>query len=78
MKKIPYFIPDITEVEKKAIAKVLENPSHNIVYEFEEEFKKYIGVKYAISALSGSAAFHLCLFAMDIKRGDKIICSVNC
>ncbi len=78
MKKIPYFIPDITGVEKKAIAKVLENPSHNIVYEFEEEFKKYIGVKYAISALSGSAAFHLCLFAMDIKRGDKIICSVNC
>ncbi|MDE5602872.1 MAG: aminotransferase class I/II-fold pyridoxal phosphate-dependent enzyme [Helicobacter sp.] len=78
MKKIPYFIPDITEVEKKAITKVLENPSDNIVYELEEEFKKYIGVKYAISALSGSAAFHLCLFAMDIKRGDKIICSVNC
>ncbi|WP_104721642.1 DegT/DnrJ/EryC1/StrS family aminotransferase [Helicobacter mesocricetorum] len=78
MKKIPYFIPDITEVEKSTIAKVLENPSDDIVCEFEEEFKKYINVKYAISAVSGSAAFHLCLFAMDIKRGDKIICSVNC
>ncbi|WP_297814198.1 aminotransferase class I/II-fold pyridoxal phosphate-dependent enzyme [uncultured Helicobacter sp.] len=78
MRNIPYFIPDITETEKEAILGVLENPSHNIVLELEKEFKKYIGVKYAISAVSGTAAFHLCLFAMDLKRGDKILCPVNC
>ncbi|MDE5592167.1 MAG: DegT/DnrJ/EryC1/StrS aminotransferase family protein [Helicobacter sp.] len=78
MRAIPYFIPDITELEKTAILDVLGNPSYNIVADLEETFKKYIGVKHAISTISGSAAFHLCLFAMDIKRGDKIICSVNC
>lgn len=78
MRNIPYFIPDITKAEKDTILNVLENPSHNIVLELEEEFRKYIGVKYAISAVSGTAAFHLCLFAMDLKRGDKILCPVNC
>lgn len=78
MRNIPYFIPDITEAEKDMILNVLENPSHNIVLELEEEFKKYIGIKHAISAVSGTAAFHLCLFAMDLKRGDKILCPVNC
>ena len=66
MLRIPYFIPDITESEKNIIANVLEYPSHNIISELEEEFKKYIGTKYAVSSISGTAAFHLCLFAMDI------------
>ena len=78
MRKIPYFIPDITKVERDAIANVLDNPSYDIVSELEEEFKKFIGIEYAVATLSGAAAFHLCLFAMNIKRGDKIICSVNC
>lgn len=78
MRKIPYFIPDITEAEKEAVVSVLENPSENVVVTLEQEFKKFIGVEYAIATLSGTSAFHLCLFAMDIKRGDKIICSINC
>ncbi|PZT47454.1 aminotransferase DegT [Helicobacter valdiviensis] len=78
MRNIPYFIPDITEVEQEAIHKVLEHPSYNLVPQFEESFKKYIGIDHAISTNSGTSAFHLCLFAMDLKRGDKIICSVNC
>ena len=49
-----------------------------IANELEEEFKHFIGTPFAIATLSGTAAFHLCLFAMDIKRGDKIICSVTC
>ncbi len=78
MFKIPYFIPDITESEKNLINSVLENPSHNVTQDLEEAFKDYTSIKHAISATSGTAAFHLCLFAMDIKRGDKILCSINC
>ncbi|CAM2906239.1 DegT/DnrJ/EryC1/StrS family aminotransferase [Helicobacter burdigaliensis] len=78
MRNIPYFIPDITNAEQEAIKEVLEYPSQNLVPSFEESFKRYIGTEYAISTNSGTAAFHLCLFAMDLKRGDKIICSVNC
>ena len=78
MKKIPYFIPDITKVEKEAVANVLDNPSHNLIPSLEEEFKKYSKLQYAISSTSGASAFHLCLLGMDLKRGDKILCSVNC
>ncbi len=78
MRKIPYFIPDITEAEREAVLEVLENPSENVVLTLEKEFKEYIGTSHAIATISGTAAFHLCLFAMDIKRGDKIICSINC
>ena len=78
MRKIPYFIPDITDLEKEAVMSVLENPSYNLVYDLEEEFKKYSGLRYAISSTSGATAFHLCLLGMNLKRGDKILCSVNC
>lgn len=76
--KIPYFIPDITEAEKEAIIEVLQNPSENLVPKLEQTFKQYIDVQYAVSAVNGAAAFQLCLFAMNLKRGDKILCSVNC
>ena len=62
MRKIPYFIPDITKVERDAITNVLDNPSYDIVSELEDEFKKFIGIEYAVATLSGAAAFHLCLF----------------
>ncbi|MBN2768064.1 MAG: DegT/DnrJ/EryC1/StrS family aminotransferase [Campylobacterales bacterium] len=43
----------------------------------EEDFKKYIGCEYAVSASSGTNALHLAMCALDLKRGDKVICSIN-
>lgn len=40
---------------------------------FEEEFKNYIGSKYAVSANSWTAAGHLTLEAYQIQRGDEVI-----
>jgi perosamine synthetase len=42
---------------------------------FEEEFKKYIGCKHAVSVNSCTAALHLALEAIGIKEGDEVVTS---
>jgi perosamine synthetase len=41
--------------------------------EFENEFKAYVGAKYAIAVNSCTAALHLALEAIGIKEGDEVI-----
>ncbi len=38
---------------------------------------KFIGAKYAIATATSTAAIHLALSAIKLKRGDKILMSVN-
>jgi len=45
--------------------------------EFEEEFKKYIGSSEAISMNSATAALHLALKAIGLKRDDEVILPTN-
>lgn len=40
---------------------------------FEEEFAKYIGVKYAVALNSATAALHLANNVLDIRKGDEVI-----
>src|SRR3989338_8141386 len=40
---------------------------------FEESFRNYYGTKYAVSVSNGTAALHLALLALDIKKDDKVI-----
>lgn len=43
------------------------------IEEFEDLFRKYTGVKHAISVGSGRIALYLLLKALDVKEGDEII-----
>ena len=45
----------------------------NEVLKFENEFKKYIGTKYAIGVSGGTDALILSLKTLNIKKGDEII-----
>lgn len=77
MKIIPFFAPDIDDSESNEILSALSGKDSKVSL-LEEQFKKYIGTKHAISTSDGTAAMHLCLCALDLKRGDKMLCSVNC
>jgi len=68
--------PLIGEEEKKAVMKVLDSgmiASGPKTKEFEEEFAKYVGTKYALAATSGTAALHLGLLSLGIKENDEVI-----
>ncbi len=47
------------------------------VQELEDEFCKYIGCEYAHATSHGTSALHLAMLALELKRGDKVVCSVN-
>ncbi|WP_263833000.1 DegT/DnrJ/EryC1/StrS family aminotransferase [Sulfurospirillum oryzae] len=77
MKEIPFYKPFIDQREKTLINEVLDLEKANKVEMLEKEFVKYTGCGDAISTVNGTAAMHLAMCALDLKRGDKIICSVN-
>ena len=43
--------------------------------EFEEKVAKYVGAKYAVAVVNGTAALHMACFAAGIKEGDEVIVS---
>jgi len=52
-----------------------DNTTH--VSLLEGEFVSCTGAKYALATSCGTSALHLSMLALDLKRGDKIVCSVN-
>ncbi|CUV65350.1 DegT/DnrJ/EryC1/StrS aminotransferase [Sulfurovum sp. enrichment culture clone C5] len=45
--------------------------------ELEAKFSNMFNIKHSLSTMSGTSALHLAMCAIDLKRGDKVICSVN-
>ncbi len=73
---VPLSSPDITDKERKAVLAVLKTPVLSLgpkLVEFEREFAKYIGTKYAVAVSSGTSALHLCVRALEIADGDEVI-----
>ena len=75
-KIIPYGRQNITKEDIDAVVKVLKSdyltqgPKN---FEFEKEFAKYVGSKYAVAVSNGTAALHLCNLALGVKKGDKVL-----
>ncbi len=74
---ILFFKSSIDDKEISSISDALQNNTSSKIEEFEDSFKRYIGVNNAITVINASAAITLALSAIDIKRGDKVIMSVN-
>ena len=47
------------------------------VQEFEGNFAKFIGTKYAIGVSSGTTALHLSMLVLGIGTGDEVIMPAN-
>ena len=74
---IEFFKPSIQENTKSYIDDVLTFSDNKKVEKLENSFKDFIGCKHALATTSGTSALHLAMCALDFKRGDKVICSIN-
>jgi len=75
--EIPFYKYTVELPEHSNVSDVLDAEHIDQVVMLEEEFATYLDVNYVLSASSGTAALHLAMLALDLKRGDKIVCSVN-
>jgi len=77
MSTIPFYKNPVEKIEGVHMTQALSGDCQKLITDFEKDFSKYIGVDHAVSTINASTAMHLALCAVDIKRGDKIVCSIN-
>ncbi len=73
---LPFHRPSLDKQEIKAAVKVIESgwlTTGKVCHDFAEQFRNYIGAKYAIPVNSCTAALHLALYAIDLQRGDEVL-----
>lgn len=74
---IPFYVPTADKRAKRYIDEVLSQSGGSMIERFEKKFQEYIGSKYALAVNNGTSALHLAMCALNLKRGDKVVCSVN-
>jgi UDP-4-amino-4,6-dideoxy-N-acetyl-beta-L-altrosamine transaminase len=76
MNPIPYGKQNITQADIDAVVESLKSDfltQGPKIKEFEDNFAKYVGSKFAVAVSNGTAALHLCTLALGVKKGDKVI-----
>jgi len=77
--KVPFFIPWITDEDKKAVLEALASrwlTGGPKAKKFEDMFASYVGTKHAVSVNSCTAALHLAMRALNIGPRDEVIVPV--
>lgn len=75
--RVDFYRYESTKETYSLVSDVLDQEAENQVELLEEEFASYIGSEYALATSSGTGALHLAMLSLDLKRGDKVVCSVN-
>ena len=73
---IPHSAPTLSFQDRQSVEKVLTTPyiaQEKKVQEFEEAFSRYLNVKGSVAVSSGTAALHLALLTLGVKKGDEVI-----
>lgn len=73
---IPLAQPDITDLERDAVMKVLDGTVLSLGPElprFESALAKQAGVRHAVAVNSGTSALHLAMLGLGVKAGDEVI-----
>jgi perosamine synthetase len=75
--QIPLYKPYINYLESRNVDRCLKtkwiSSKGEFVKKFENKFKRLFNYKYAISVNNGTAALHLSVMGLDIKKGDEVI-----
>ena len=74
---IPFSKYESSREAHSNVSDVLDADDITQVTQLQEEFAEYVGVPYALATSHGTSALHLAMLALDLKRGDKVVCSVN-
>ncbi len=77
MMKIPFSRYESSREAHANVSDVLDADDINQVAQLQDEFAQYVGAQYALATSHGTSALHLAMLALDLKRGDKVVCSVN-
>ncbi|NPA59427.1 MAG: DegT/DnrJ/EryC1/StrS family aminotransferase [Epsilonproteobacteria bacterium] len=75
--KIPFSKYESQRDEHNNVADVLDAEDLEQVSKLEDEFASFVGSEYALATSHGTSALHLAMLALDLKRGDKVVCCVN-
>ena len=75
--KVPFCKYESSRDAHSNVSDVLDGEELDQVAQLESDFVSYIGSQYALATSHGTSALHLAMLALDLKRGDKIVCSVN-
>jgi perosamine synthetase len=73
---VPFFRPDLRDQEVQEVVATLRSgwlTTGPRVRLFEERFKAAVGAQYAIAVNSCTAALHLAVEALGLKRGDAVL-----
>ena len=75
---LPYSRQYIDKADIEKVTQVLKSDfitqGPNII-DFEKDFAKYVGAKYAVACATGTAALHLSCIALGINKKSKILTS---
>ena len=80
---VPYFVPDIGQVEHENVLRVLKSgwlTTGKITAEFEKNFSSFLGAGDTLTCLavnSATSGLHLCLEALGISSGDEVITTTH-
>jgi len=75
--KVPFHKFVSQREEYSNVSDVLDGENIDQVSLLEDEFSSYIGADYTLATSHGTSALHLAMLALELKRGDKVICSIN-
>jgi len=75
--KVPVSIPDLSGNEEKYVVDALRSTwissTGSYVKQFESEFARVAGTRYALSVANGTLALHLAMIALGVGPGDEVI-----
>ena len=77
MRKITYTKPSITELEISYVTDAITNgwgsSCYDYIFKFQDLFKRYLEIDYAIATSSCTGAIHIALKTANIGPGDEVI-----
>ncbi|UOQ49815.1 DegT/DnrJ/EryC1/StrS family aminotransferase [Gracilibacillus caseinilyticus] len=65
--------PYITKEDVMQMLISIQHEPNNVINEFAEKYRKYVGANYAIPTASGTSSLHLALVGAGVKPGDEVI-----